>query len=86
MRLFVSLYVHSFTVSGPKKRAIAWSDSEESDVEQQSADRVTTVNGSRDVDSDRFAPLISCMHMYIHMYIHTYVQMYAQTASIIVIK
>lgn len=43
-------------ISAPKKRAIAWSDSEESEAaEEQSVDRVTSHTGSMTGGSDRWA-------------------------------
>lgn len=53
-------------VSAPKKRAIAWSDSGESDVEQQSADRITTLTDSKAVDSDRWVTQIQCTGVRAH--------------------
>lgn len=51
----------TFVVSAPKKRAIAWSESEESDVEQP-ANCVTTLT-NRAVDSDRFTPQTPHTHV-----------------------
>ena len=55
-----------FVVSAPKKRAIAWSDSGESDVEQQSTDHITTLTDSKAVNSDRWATQIQCTRVHAH--------------------
>ena len=50
--------VYVLVMSAPKKRAIAWSDSEDSEAEEQSVDRVTSHTGSMAMDSDRWAQSI----------------------------
>ena len=48
--------VYALVTSAPKKRAVAWSDSGESDVEQHSVDHPTAL--SKAADSDRWATQI----------------------------